>query len=162
MPGNWFQQDYLGKVVKGWHSQGSHFSVFVLIRANSAGIKASSLSKGALSFGNLFLSLAISFQKVIPFALTLHIPPLLLKPVMLYTWGWKQLEMSHFYSPTSLLFRHKTWKKGESLWVNCCHRNLLVMIPLVIIKTMQMGIVSAGKCAHTDSHKHVFPISDVL
>ena len=111
MPGNWFQQDYLGKVVKGWHSQGSHFSVFVLIRANSAGIKASSLSKGALSFGNLFLSLAISFQKVIPFALTLHIPPLLLKPVMLYTWGRKQLEMSHFYSPTSLLFRHKTWKK---------------------------------------------------
>lgn len=54
-------------------------------RLGAVRIKACSVSKGAWAFGNVFSSLAISFQRVILFTLTLHIPPLLLKPGMLYT-----------------------------------------------------------------------------
>lgn len=82
MTGNWFQQDFLGQVVKGRDGRGCHFSAPVPTTANAAGVRAASISKGAPSFSNLFLSLAIRFQRVIPFILPLHIPPLLLKPVM--------------------------------------------------------------------------------
>lgn len=150
MPDNWFQQDFLRSVAKGRNSQGSHFSVLVPVRANTVRIKAWSVSKGALSFSNLFLSLAISFQRVIPFTLTLHNPPLLWKPVMLYTRGQKQLEIRVVSTLSHSSFADiKHTKKSEALWLNCCHRNLMVIIPLVIMKTIPIGIVMACTQTHT-------------
>lgn len=145
---------------KGWNSQGSHFSVLIPARTSTVRIKACSVSKGALSFSNLFLSLAISFQRAIPFILTLYIPPLLLKPVMLYTWGQKQLEISHFHSSTSLLFRHKTQKMLR----------LCELLPQDFYGDDSLGHNDnntriwwyARTPTHIHSHKHMFPVSNTL
>lgn len=85
MPGNWFQQDFLGRCVRTEIAKA--LSSLRLLQQDSAlsESKACSVSKGARAFGNVFSSLVISFQRVILFSLTLHIPPLLLKPGMLYT-----------------------------------------------------------------------------
>lgn len=119
MPGNWFQQDFLGRYVRTEIAKA--LSSLCLLQQEPA-LSESKLAlyqKVLCLFGNLFSSLAISFQRGILFILTLHIPPLLLKPVTLYTWGQKQLEIGgSSHSHTALLLRYKTQKR-RATWLNC-------------------------------------------
>lgn len=136
--------------------------MLVPARARAVGIKACSVSKGALLV-TYFYHLTLVFKEWF----------LLLSPFTFFLCSWNLLcfipedkaagNKSHFHSPTSLPFRHKTHKKGRLLWVNCCHRSLMAMIPLITIKKTQIGMWWQARVhAHAHSRKCIWPISNVL
>lgn len=61
------------------------------------------------------------------------------------SWKWVISPLPH---PSFSGIKHGGGE-SEALGVNCCHRNLMVTIPLMIIKTIQIGIVMACKRTHT-------------